>query len=143
MLIFIDPFRKVKRASQETASKLNFSKKKLLQFAWPIIVFMIFYEVMVSIDLYLVKAILKDDRLAGLYSAALTVGRIPFYAFYFLTIILLPKISETTSQKMDQETQRILKTAMRFLMMLLWPAVALLAAFAPSATRFFYGARYF
>jgi len=139
---FIDPFRKIKKVNQEIVQKFNFSKKKLLQFAWPIIVFMIFYEVMVSVDLYLVKAILKDDRLAGLYSAALTVGRIPFYAFYFLTIILLPKISETTSQKMDQETQRILKTAMRFLMMLLWPAVALLAAFAPSAVRFFYGARY-
>ncbi len=138
----IDPFRKIKKTSQKINQRINFSKKKLFQFAWPIIVFMIFYEIMISVDLYLVKAILKDDHLAGFYSAALTVGRIPFYAFYFLTIILLPKISETTSQKLDQETQKILKVSMRFLMMLLWPSVALLAAFAPSAIRFFYGARY-
>jgi len=139
---FIDPFRKVKIASQETINTYNFSKKKLLKFAWPMIIFMIFYEIMISIDLYLVKALLKNDLLAGYYSAALTVGRIPFYAFYFLTIILLPKISETTSQKLDQETSIILKKSMRFLMMFIWPSVALLAAFAPSAIRFFYGARY-
>lgn len=114
----------------------------LLNFAWPITLFMLFYEIMITIDLYMVKALLQNDTLTGFYNASLTIGRLPFYAFYFLTIILLPKISETTALKNNSETKKIMTTAMRFLFMLIIPATTLLAIFAPSALRFFYGAQY-
>jgi len=137
---FIDPYRKVKAKASTIANELTW--KKLVNFAWPITLFMLFYELMITVDLYLVKILLKDDALTGIYNSAITVGRIPFYAFYFLTIILLPKISETTSQGLKEETQKILTAAMRFMLMLLIPSIALLSAFSPSAIRFFYGARY-
>lgn len=137
---FIDPYRKAKAKANALAGDLTW--KKLVNFAWPITLFMLFYEIMITVDLYLVKILLKDDALTGIYNSAITVGRIPFYAFYFLTIILLPKISETTSQGLKDETQKILTSAMRFMLMLLIPFVALLSAFSPSAIRFFYGARY-
>lgn len=137
---FSDPFRKIKTKSSEIYNGLSW--KKLINFAWPITLFMIFYEIMITVDLYFVKILLSDDKLTGIYSSAITVGRIPFYAFYFLTIILLPKISETTSKGLKDETKKILSSAMRFMFMLLMPSIALLSAFAPSAIRFFYGARY-
>jgi len=127
------------------SSEINVKKlthKALLNFAWPITLFMLFYEIMITIDLYMVKALLQNDTLTGFYNASLTIGRLPFYAFYFLTIILLPKISETTAMKQDKETQRVMTSAMRFLFMLIIPATTLLAVFAPSALRFFYGAKY-
>lgn len=138
MLAFwLDPYKKSK-----PSKKPYVSWKKLLQFAWPITVFMIFYEVMISIDLFLVKALLRDDAVTGFYNAALTVGRIPFYAFYFLTIILLPKISESTSSKDASQTNEVMRSSMKFLFILLIPSVTLLSLFAESITRFFYGAAY-
>lgn len=139
---FLDPFRKHKSKVIEPAQNYEFHWKKLLNFAWPITLFMIFYELMISIDLYLVKALLKDDLQTGIYNAALTVGRIPYYAFYFLTIILLPKISQTTSQGLGNETKKTLRTSMRLLFMFLFPFVAILSLFSESAIRFFYGAKY-
>lgn len=138
----LDPYRGKKAKNLPAARNYEFHWKKLLNFAWPITLFMIFYELMITIDLYLVKSILKNDTLTGIYSAALTVGRIPYYAFYFLTIILLPKISQTTAQGLEQETKNTLQTAMRFLFMFLIPIVALLALFSESAVRFFYGSQY-
>lgn len=134
---FLDPFKKYK-----ATKKSPVTWQKLLKFAWPITIFMIFYEIMISIDLFLVKALLQDDSLTGLYNAALTMARIPFYAFYFLTIILLPKISETTSQNDQKKTQAIINSSMRFMFMLLFPAIALLSVFSQSVVSFFYGAKY-
>ena len=128
------------KSSETKLPKLK--AKSLLNFAWPITLFMLFYEIMIHIDLYMVKGILQNDTVTGFYNASLTIGRLPYYAFYFLTIILLPKISETTAQKADKETKRIMTSAMRFLFMLIIPAVTLLAVFTPSALDFFYGGDY-
>ncbi len=120
----------------------KFGAKRLLHFAWPITLFMLFYEIMITIDLYMVKGLLQNDTLTGFYNASLTLGRLPFYAFYFLTIILLPKISETTAQKSNRQTKKVMSSAMRFLFMLIIPAITLLAVFAPSALQLFYGSAY-
>ena len=127
-------------SSTSTLPKLK--ARSLLNFAWPITLFMLFYEIMIHVDLYMVKGILQNDTLTGFYNASLTVGRLPYYAFYFLTIILLPKISESTANNTTKETKKIMTSAMRFLFMLIIPAVTLLAVFTPSALDFFYGGDY-
>lgn len=136
---FIDPLRKLKKSKNKLDKNLI---KKIANFAWPIIIFMLFYELMISIDLYLVKGIMRSDYQTGLFNSALTVGRIPYYAFYFLTILLLPKISQCIAKKDIQKTKRILSTSFRFLFMLMIPTIAILSYFAPSALRFFYGEKF-
>jgi stage V sporulation protein B len=133
----LDPFK-----GGKASEKSYISWQKMLAFAWPITLFMLFYEIMISIDLYMVKGLLQSDSVTGIYNAALTIGRLPFYAFYFLTIILLPKISETTSQNNITETKRILSVAIKFLLMLLFPAITLLSFFSTSISLFFFGDDY-
>jgi len=140
--IFIDPLRKIKITGRKTREELRQMDKKIMNFAWPVTLFLLFYELMITIDLYLVKAVLRDDYLTGLYNSALTVGRIPYYAFYFLSILLLPKISGSVARKLGKETKKIMTTSFRFMLMFLIPSVFLLSYFSPSAIRFFYGARY-
>lgn len=138
----LDPLRKYKNKKViETKNSKNLTKK-LLNFAWPIILFMLFYELMITIDLYLVKALLGSDSQTGIYNSALTVGRIPYYAFYFLTIILLPKISQSTAKGITKETKTIMQKAFRFLLMFLIPIITLLSFFSYSAINFFYGSKY-
>lgn len=139
---FLDPFRKIKFSVDKSKEEIREMTARIFKFAWPVTLFLLFYELMITIDLYLIKSILRDDHQAGLYNAALTVGRIPYYAFYFLSILLLPKISQSVARKMEEKTKKILTLSFRFMLMLLIPSIALLSYFSPSAIRFFYGAKY-
>ena len=120
----------------------RFDWKKLVGFAWPITLFMLFYEFLISIDLYLVKALLHDDYLTGIYNAAITVARIPYYLFYALTIVLFPTISRATANNDHARTSSVVCDALRAQLLLLTPAVALIILFAQPLIVFFYGARY-
>jgi len=138
---FIDPYRKVDE-SKLPAPTVKLNWKKMFVFAGPITFFMVFYEIMITADIYLVKGLLRDDTLTGLYNGALNIGRLPYNAFYFLTLILLPKVSEITTTGTKKETSLLLKKAMRFVLILLFPTIAILSAWAPSLLEFFYGAKF-
>lgn len=119
-----------------------FSAKTILQYAWPFTLFLLFYEFILTLDLYFVKSMLRDDYLTGIYNAAITVGRIPYYLFYALTIILLPAISKTTTQNDTAETENLVNKSLRLLVLLLFPMITLLIVYAPQTLNLFYGGNY-
>jgi len=119
-----------------------FDWKKLTNYAWQIIIFFLAYELLISIDLYMVKGILRDDNLTGIYNAVLTVGRIPYYIFYAMTIFLLPMVSRSTSQNNHAQTNQILTQSLRIMMILLIPMIILMSVFAKPIIMDFYGKNY-
>ncbi|OGI32288.1 MAG: hypothetical protein A2271_00530 [Candidatus Moranbacteria bacterium RIFOXYA12_FULL_35_19] len=123
-------------------NKNFFDWKKLVNYAWPVTLFMIFYELLISLDLYLVKGVLANDHLTGIYNASLTVGRIPYYLFYALTLVMLPSISRTTSQNNLTETKRIMSQTFRLMLMILIPIIILMIAYAEPLIQLFFGSRY-
>lgn len=140
---YISPQLKKKSEVQIANDKdIYFDWKKLTNYAWQIIIFFLAYELLISIDLYLVKGILRDDNLTGIYNAALTVGRIPYYIFYAMTVFLLPMISKSTSQNNHKETSKILGQSIRIMLLVLVPMVILMSVFAKPILVDFYGARY-
>ena len=143
----IDEFRigkelKEKAAVQDQSLEAKFEYKKLLNYAWQEIVFFLAYELLISIDLYLVKALLRDDYLTGIYNGALTVGRIPYYVFYALTVILLPVISKSTAENNQERTAKIISNSLRLMVILLVPSVILMAVFSEPIIKIFYSAKY-
>ncbi|MCD6149967.1 oligosaccharide flippase family protein [bacterium] len=120
----------------------SFSYKKLINYAWPLTLFLLFYEIMISIDLYMVKGLLHNDYLTGIYNGALTVGRVPYYLFYALAIVLLPTISKTTSQNKLKETKKAVSQSLRLMLLLLPPIIILMSAFSIPIIKLFYGAPY-
>jgi stage V sporulation protein B len=128
--------------TQNLSLASEFETKKLLTYAWQVIIFFLAYELLISIDLYLVKGILHDDYLTGIYNASLTVGRIPYYVFYALTIMLLPVISKTTSENNRAETNKIISQSLRLMVILLVPSVILISQFARPIIKIFYSAKY-
>jgi len=142
----IDTFKvnpELKKRSLDCArDKDFFPMKKLFDYAWQVVAFFLAYELLISIDLYMVKAILKDDALTGVYNAALTVGRIPYYIFYAMTVFLLPMVSKSTAQNNLPETQRILAQALRIILILLVPMIILLSLFSRPTLELLYGANY-
>ena len=136
--------KKTRFSSPELTSDLpvNFDWKKLVDYAWQIIIFFLAYELLISIDLYLVKGILRDDHLTGLYNASLTLGRMPYYLFYALTVVLLPVISKTTSENDHQKTSEIINQSLRLMMILLIPSIILMSIYARPLIKIFYGQKY-
>lgn len=125
-----------------TAKVVLFSSKTILAYAGPLTAFLLFYELILTLDLYFVKSLLHSDYLAGIYNAAITVGRIPYYLFYALTIILLPAISKTTAERNTEETEGLVNKSLRLMALLLFPLVALLITYASEVLFLFYGAAY-
>lgn len=123
-------------------SSLDFPWKKLLDYAWPVTLFMLFFQILTSLDLYMVKAILRDDRLTGIYNAALTLGYIPYYLFYALTLVMLPSISRTTSENNHKETTRIISQSLRMMVMIIIPLAVIMVVYAVPIIQFFFGNRY-
>ena len=144
----IDKFwisKKIALLSKEEQSLLHlnsFSAKKLFNYAWPFTLFLLFYQIMTSIDLYMVKAILQNDFLTGIYNGALTIGRIPYYLFYALTIVLLPNISKLTSQKNNSQTETTILQSLRLMLFLLPLGIILMIVFAQPIVNIFYGDAY-
>ena len=128
--------------SQNLSLQATFETKKLINYAWQIILFFLAYELLISIDLYLVKGILHDDYLTGIYNASLTVGRIPYYIFYALTIMLLPVVSKTTAVNNSEETNKIIGQSMRLMTILLVPSVILMSQFSRPIIKIFFSVKY-
>lgn len=134
--------RKLGYGAKNKQHDFDFPTKTILAYAGPLTLFLIFYELLLTIDLYFVKALLQDDHLTGLYNAAITVGRIPYYLFAALAMILLPAISKTTAERDTQETTALVNKSLRLMTLLLFPMITLLIAYASQILFFFYGARY-
>lgn len=130
------------RIGKNTGHDFSFPAKTILAYAGPLTLFLIFYELLLTIDLYFVKAILQDDHLTGLYNAAITVGRIPYYLFAALAMILLPAISKTTAERNTAETTSLVTKSLRLMTLLLFPMITLLIVYALPLLHFFYGTRY-
>lgn len=128
--------------AHSTKTTSSFPYKTLLHYAWPLTVFLLFYEFILTLDLYFVKGLLGSDYLTGIYNAAITVGRIPYYLFYALAIILLPAIAKTTAENNVAETEQLVNKSLRLLTLLLFPMVTLLIAYDQQMLQFFYGPRY-
>lgn len=143
--ILIDIFyikRRLGLGVTATGHDFDFPAKTILAYAGPLTVFLIFYELLLTIDLYFVKALLQDDHLTGLYNAAITVGRIPYYLFAALAMILLPAISKTTAERNDKETTSLVNKSLRLMNLLLFPMITLLVIYASQILHLFYGNRY-
>ncbi len=120
----------------------HLAKRDLFQYAWPFTLFLIFYELVLTADLYFVKALLQDDYLTGLYNATITVGRIPYYLFYALTIILLPAIAKAKTIDSPKEVQQLVQKTLLLIYTLLLPMVTLLYVYSQQVLTFFYGKKY-
>jgi O-antigen/teichoic acid export membrane protein len=140
LAIFIDQIWITKKYPSEPQN--TFAAKKLLNYAWQIVIFFLAYELLISIDLYLVKGILRNDHLTGIYNSALTIGRIPYYLFSALTIMILPIISKSTAEENQEKTGQIISQSLRLMLILLAPIVVIMSYFSAPLIEFFYSAKY-
>ncbi|QQS20516.1 MAG: flippase [Candidatus Moraniibacteriota bacterium] len=130
------------RSNRKEETPLTFPFRTLLVASWPITLFLLFYEIFISIDLYLVQVMLEDDRQTGLYNAALNLARLPYFLFYALSIVLLPALAKLKSEGNPEKVSALMSQALRYSGIILLPLAILLSAAAHPALTLFFGNQY-
>ncbi len=124
-------------------SKLSFSSARTLgvyKFALPITAFVALISVFQSVDLFIVKALLQDNALAGYYTAAGSVARIPYFVLTALGMVMLPAVAGRIAS--GQHAGAFVRDAFRYVLIILLPATAVIAATARPLVMLLYRSEY-
>ena len=117
-------------------------EKEMIKFATPVILFSMVSAFLMSADLFFVKALMANNTQAGIYTAASTLGRIPYYILVALGISIFPAISKATSSKNHELTKKYIRNSMRYLVLLLAPITLLISATSGQLVKMFYTSIY-
>lgn len=117
--------------------------KSFLSFAGTYVLVLAGLQLLISLDLFMVKAILRDDIVAGYYNAAVTLSRIPYLLLQGLAFILLPSVSRLTKPDLSHDEAAIfIRDVLRYLIALIVPSAALAAATSKGLIMLFFSSEY-
>lgn len=126
--------------SGKKISRERFETKKLFYFSTPLLLFTLITSVLINLDLFFIKALSPaaiSSTLAGYYSIAIYLGRIPELLVIALAAVLFPLISSTTFTQNLKKTQFYIHRSLRYTLLFLVPFTAIIASSAPQLILFF------
>lgn len=124
---------------RRTASRL--ASRELWVFARPVIGFTIALNLLMTLDLFVVKAVVRDAESVGYYAAATTVAKVPYFFFSALGTVLLPIVSSAGEDSREQ-VLHVVRNAIRLIFAVSLGVVAVVAPFSRSILHMLYGQRY-
>lgn len=117
--------------------------RSFLQFGGVYVLTLVGIQILISLDLFMVKALLHDDVQAGYYNAAVTLSRISYMLLQALAFILLPSVSALTKPGASHDqAAAFIAAAIRYLIMLIVPSVAIAAATSQPLVSLFFSSDY-
>lgn len=103
--------------------------KKFISFAGIYAIILVGLQMLMSLDLFMVKAILQNDAQAGYYNAAVSLSRISYMLLQGLAFVLLPSVAALTRPgESHDKAAAFIRDALRYLIALIVPSVALASA---------------
>ncbi|MDW7727560.1 MAG: oligosaccharide flippase family protein, partial [Candidatus Methanoperedens sp.] len=130
------------RGTGKDSNPGNFPSRKIIDFAWPLIIFSFALLFLMSTDLFLVKRILGEDVQAGFYTAASTLSKLPYYMLTGLGIALFPAVSKSVAAQDAVQTGKYIRESMRYLVLLLLPVTFIISASSSALIGLFYSNQY-
>ena len=103
--------------------------RRIMQLAMPIGILTVGLQLLPTIDLWMLSAIgnYPDDAVRGYYVAALSIARIPNFISNGLNAVLVTSIASAMGAGDRVAVQRVMELTVRFLLVALLPAGALIA----------------
>jgi stage V sporulation protein B len=117
----------------------NFSFKKIFVFSLPIMVLSAITNLILTLDLFFIKSILIDNQIAGYYSAASQIARIPYVLMWGISFAIFPAISACTNL---EKIQDYLSESLRYSLLIIIPFTVILAATATPLISLIYSPKY-
>ncbi len=117
--------------------------KSFLSFAGIYAVVLVGLQILMSQDLFMVKAILQNDVLAGYYNSAVNLSRISYILLQGMAFVLLPSVAALTRPGQSHDKAALfIRQALRYLIALIVPSVVLAASTSKELITLFYGVKY-
>lgn len=117
------------------------SARTILDFATPIVFYSVATNLIMSFDLFFVKAYLTDMD-AGIYSAVSTISKVPFYVIAGIYGALFPAISSMSAHNdRSQMTLQIIKSV-KYSMLVLVPSTLFIVLFSEQLLSFLFSEQY-
>lgn len=117
--------------------------KSFFSFAGMYAIILLGLQILMSQDLFMVKAILKSDALAGDYNSAVNLSRISYMLLQGMAFVLLPSVAALTRPGASRDkAAEFIRDALRYLTALIVPCVVLAASTSKELIILFYGIRY-
>lgn len=117
------------------------SARTILDFATPIVFYSVATNLIMSFDLFFVKAYLTDMD-AGIYSAVSTISKVPFYVIAGIYGALFPAISSMSAHNdRSQMTLQIIKSV-KYSMFILVPSTLFIVLFSEQLLSFLFSEQY-
>ena len=120
----------------------SFGVGKILRFGVPATLFSAMVYLLMSVDLFAVKAFNVGEADTGYYTAAATVAKVPYFIFGALASTLLPSISRAISGGDAELTGHYIRQSMRYMLLLLTPTVLIISATSGGLISLVYSADY-
>ncbi|MEO6077816.1 MAG: flippase [Candidatus Andersenbacteria bacterium] len=117
--------------------------KSFLSFAGTYAIILVGLQILMSQDLFMVKAILKNDVQAGYYNAAVTLSRISYMLLQGLSFVLLPSVAALTRPGASHDKAvQFIRDALRYLIILILPSIVLASATSKGLIILFFSSKY-
>lgn len=117
--------------------------KTFLSFAGMYAIILVGLQILMSQDLFMVKAILKNDVHAGYYNAATNIARISYMLLQGLSFVLLPSVAALTRPGVSKEkANHFIRDTLRYLIALIVPSITLAAATSRELITLFFSKEY-
>lgn len=120
----------------------GFDRRRLWSFTGQLMFISVLTSLVMNIDLLAVKIILKDNLQTGLYTAVLTIAKVPLILAFPILITVLPVVSKSLADGNPAATERCIRQALRLVLIFVLPISLLLTATSKNLLALFYGSGY-
>lgn len=115
--------------------------RRLFVFAGSFLGMSVALQLLMSIDLFLVKRLLASDTLAGYYTAATTIARIPYFILQGLGAVFLPSVAQLLTHNL-QDAREFMRKVFRYVYLALLPIAVFSATTSKALLSLFFTAAY-
>lgn len=141
LVIMIIGLNMLRRSSADNSSSLpssqgiqpGFTSRRLLAFQASVMILTLLSNLLINMDLFMVKALspaMDSSAAAGLYTAVQTFARIPYVLVVALALVMFPLISDSTSSRNLEQSQKYIRGAFRFPLVIIAPVAIFISVYS-------------
>ncbi|MBU0708403.1 oligosaccharide flippase family protein [Patescibacteria group bacterium] len=119
-----------------------FDYRDFFDSTWPITLYFVVLNILIAIDLFLLRSITGLNEVVGIYSAVLSLASLPFTVLISISSLLLPSISRNLAERDMESARSNIMEVMKFLILLLLPATLLIASTSEALIELVYSEEY-
>lgn len=116
--------------------------KELWNFAFPIIIFFAGTNLLMNIDSIIVKKAMIDNYIVGIYTAAVNIGKAPYFFAFSFAAVLLPYVSEAYNKGNLDKARDIIRQIVSLIFVIASPVLVLVSLTSKEIIMIMYSEQY-